>query len=151
MQDSQHLLPSSGSGHEIISSRSLTLRPHQYGEPWKSGLSKSSQFVQLDSTVKKPVLIDVQGLPIIFWMQWLFEDHFPLVIVVIITNHLIKGCPKIYEMKLINRALCCCSSYFLVVACKKKMFGGPLFPLDIEGRLISSKRNNEKNFFLRTV
>ncbi|KAE8009673.1 hypothetical protein FH972_006097 [Carpinus fangiana] len=60
LKDSQHLLPSSGAGHEIISSRSLTLRPHQYGEPWKSGLSKSSQFVKLDTTVKKPVLIDVQ-------------------------------------------------------------------------------------------
>lgn len=62
LKDSRHLLPSSGARHEIISSRSLTLRPHQYEEPWKhiSGLSESNQFVQFDSTVKKPVLIDVQ-------------------------------------------------------------------------------------------
>lgn len=99
MQDSRHLLPSSGARHEIISSRSLTLRPHQYEEPWKhiSGLSESNQFVQFDSTVKKPVLIDVQGLLIILWMLWLFEDHFPLVIEVIITHHLLKGGLKIYE------------------------------------------------------
>ncbi|XP_062143502.1 uncharacterized protein LOC133851189 [Alnus glutinosa] len=62
LKNPQHLLPSSGARHEIISSRSLTLRPHQYEEPWKpiSGLSESNQFVQFDSTVKKPVLIDVQ-------------------------------------------------------------------------------------------
>lgn len=78
MQDSQHLLPSSGVEHKIVRSRSLTLRPNQYEEAWKpiSGLYESNQFVQIDSTVKRPVLIDVQGLPITFWMLWLFEEHF---------------------------------------------------------------------------
>lgn len=65
-QDSQPLLPSCGVRHELIRSRSLTLRPHQCEDPWKSisGSSESNQFVHLDSTVKRPVLIDVQGLQI---------------------------------------------------------------------------------------
>ncbi|XP_041022605.1 uncharacterized protein LOC121263646 [Juglans microcarpa x Juglans regia] len=62
LKDSQHLLPSSGAKHEIIRSTSVTMRQNQYEEPLKpmSGLPVSSQFVQIDSTVKKPVLIDVQ-------------------------------------------------------------------------------------------
>ncbi|XP_030947165.1 uncharacterized protein LOC115971401 isoform X2 [Quercus lobata] len=61
-KDSQPLLPSCGVRHELIRSRSLTLRPHQCEDPWKSisGSSESNQFVHIDSTVKRPVLIDVQ-------------------------------------------------------------------------------------------
>lgn len=82
MQDSQHLLPSSGAKHEIIRSTSITMRQNQYEEPWKpiSGLPISSQLVQIESTVKKPVLIDVQGLPDHFWMLWFFEENFRLFI-----------------------------------------------------------------------
>ncbi|KAG6703690.1 hypothetical protein I3843_07G093200 [Carya illinoinensis] len=62
LKDSQHLLPSSGAKHEIIRSRTLTMRSNHYEETLKPlcGLADSSQFVQIDSTVKKPVLIDVQ-------------------------------------------------------------------------------------------
>lgn len=68
MQDSQRLMPNSGNKHEIIRSRTLTMRPNNYEEPLKPGLHDSNQFVQIDSTVKKPVLIDVQGLLIIYQM-----------------------------------------------------------------------------------
>lgn len=92
MQDSQHLLPSSGAKHEIIRSTSVTMRQNQYEEPLKpmSGLPVSSQFAQINSTVKKPVLIDVQGLLIIFQMLWFLEENFPLFIHTAATYDLLK-------------------------------------------------------------
>ncbi|KAG2693591.1 hypothetical protein I3760_08G103800 [Carya illinoinensis] len=57
LKDSQHLLPSSRAKHEIIRSTSVTMRQNQYKEPLKP---VASHFIQIDSTVKKPMLIDVQ-------------------------------------------------------------------------------------------
>lgn len=44
---------------------SLSLKPHERDEPWKpfSGSSESNQQVKIDSTIKKPILPDVQGMP----------------------------------------------------------------------------------------
>lgn len=46
---------------DLMLSGSLATGPLQNEEPWKpiSGLSRSNQFVRIDSTIKRPVLIDV--------------------------------------------------------------------------------------------
>uniref|UniRef100_A0A5B7B7G1 Uncharacterized protein n=1 Tax=Davidia involucrata TaxID=16924 RepID=A0A5B7B7G1_DAVIN len=61
-KDCQPFLASPGSRCEKIRSGSLNLRPHQSEEPWKpiSGFSEANQFVGIDSTIRRPVLIDVQ-------------------------------------------------------------------------------------------
>lgn len=65
IQDCQSLLPCHGTRHEIVRLGSLSLKPHERDEPWKpfSGSSESNRQVKIDSTIKKPVLPDVQGMP----------------------------------------------------------------------------------------
>ncbi|CAK9175851.1 unnamed protein product [Ilex paraguariensis] len=60
--DCQPLLPSLRSKQDITRLSSLNLRPHQSNELGKpmSGFSATSQFVRIDSTIRRPVLLDVQ-------------------------------------------------------------------------------------------
>lgn len=63
-QDCQPYLPCQGARQEVIRSDSFNLKSHQPEKSWKplSGLCESIQFVKLDSTFARAVLIDVQGL-----------------------------------------------------------------------------------------
>lgn len=62
IKDCQPYLPCQGAGQEVIRSASFNLKSRQSEKLWKplSGLHKSNQFVKLDSTVTRPLLIDVQ-------------------------------------------------------------------------------------------
>lgn len=64
MQDFQPYLPSWGARHEITRSSSLMLKLPQDEQPWRpmNRIYQSNQFAEIDSTVKLPILIDVQGL-----------------------------------------------------------------------------------------
>ncbi|KAK0581751.1 hypothetical protein LWI29_017494 [Acer saccharum] len=61
IKDCQAYLPFQGSRQEVRRSDCLNIRSNQTEEHWKpiSGLCDSNQFVKIDSTVTKPVLIDV--------------------------------------------------------------------------------------------
>ncbi|KAJ0054032.1 hypothetical protein Pint_01133 [Pistacia integerrima] len=61
-EDCQPYLPYQGARQEITRPDYLNLRSHQSEEPWKatSGFCESNQFVKIDSTVRRPGLIDVQ-------------------------------------------------------------------------------------------
>lgn len=62
MQSSRSYLMNPGAKQEIIPASSFNLNPDHL-EPWKpvSSLNKSSQFVELDSAMMKPLLMDVHG------------------------------------------------------------------------------------------
>ncbi|KAK9281056.1 hypothetical protein L1049_003948 [Liquidambar formosana] len=62
-KDCHRFLPSTMARQEIIQSGSLNLRPQQCEAPWNpiSGLFESNQFVNMESTMRSPVLIDVQA------------------------------------------------------------------------------------------
>ncbi|KAK9206733.1 hypothetical protein WN943_017012 [Citrus x changshan-huyou] len=62
IKDCQPYLPCQGARQEVIRSDSFNLKSHQPEKSWKplSGLCESSQFVKLDSTFARAVLIDVQ-------------------------------------------------------------------------------------------
>ncbi|XP_031279940.1 uncharacterized protein LOC116138372 [Pistacia vera] len=62
IKDCQPYLPYQGARQEITRPDYLNLRSHQSEEPWKamSGFCESNQFVKIDSTVRRPGLIDVQ-------------------------------------------------------------------------------------------
>ncbi|KAL5796777.1 hypothetical protein ACOSQ2_001597 [Xanthoceras sorbifolium] len=61
IKDCPPFFPCQGARQELIRSESLNFKSNQTEEPWKpiSGLCDSNQFVKIESTVKKPVLIDV--------------------------------------------------------------------------------------------
>lgn len=64
IKDFQPYLPSWGARHEITRSSSLMLKLPQDEQPWRpmNRIYPSNQFAEIDSTVKIPILIDVQGL-----------------------------------------------------------------------------------------
>ncbi len=61
-KDCQPLLASPGARQELTIP-GLNLRPLQREETWKplSGLSESDNFVKIDQTISRPMLLDVQG------------------------------------------------------------------------------------------
>lgn len=74
MQDFQPYLPSWGARQEITRSSSLMLKLPQHEQPWRpmNRFYQSNQFAEIDSTVKMPILIDVQGLQhfgLFYWMD----------------------------------------------------------------------------------
>lgn len=74
MQDCQPYLPSQGTRQEITRLNSLVLKLHQHEEPWRpmNRFCESNRFTEIDSTVRTPTLIDVQGLQpcgLFFWMN----------------------------------------------------------------------------------
>lgn len=62
MQSNRSYLVNPGAKQEIIPASSFNLNPDHL-EPWKpvSSLNKSSQFVELDSSMMKPLLMEVHG------------------------------------------------------------------------------------------
>ncbi|XP_044493028.1 uncharacterized protein LOC123216617 isoform X2 [Mangifera indica] len=62
IKDCQLYLLHQGARQEITRPNCLNLRSHQSEEPWKAmnGLCESKQFVKIESTVRRPGLIDVQ-------------------------------------------------------------------------------------------
>ncbi|KAJ7008457.1 hypothetical protein NC653_007201 [Populus alba x Populus x berolinensis] len=62
IKDFQPYLPSWGARHEITRSSSLMLKLPQHEQPWRpmNRIYPSNQFAEIDSTVKMPILIDVQ-------------------------------------------------------------------------------------------
>ncbi|KAI5599436.1 hypothetical protein BDE02_02G196000 [Populus trichocarpa] len=62
IKDFQPYLPSWGARQEITRSSSLMLKLPQHEQPWRpmNRFYQSNQFAEIDSTVKMPILIDVQ-------------------------------------------------------------------------------------------
>lgn len=83
IQDFQPLFPCPRAKHEIMRLGSLKLKPEGCEDPWKpvSGLSESNQYVKIDSTAKRPLLTDLQGMQIILLsveLIFLFKSLFPI-------------------------------------------------------------------------
>lgn len=64
IQDCQPYLPIQGARQELTRSNSLVLKLHQHEEPWRpmNRFCESYRCTEIDSTVRTPTLIDVQGL-----------------------------------------------------------------------------------------
>lgn len=62
VKDGQSFLPNSGAKQKLIKSNSPNLRPLQNDEQWNpiSGFLVANRFVKIDSSIRRPVLIDVQ-------------------------------------------------------------------------------------------